>query len=195
MQTENENKSVSKSVSSPELLCSQIKVCLNSSAAELMSACELIVALVDSHKWFPDKIANQLGVSLIFIRNLERVGRKRMAPELIWGETQGRRCLARLPIEEQTRWLAEPLELITSEGDELQVSVDSLTPELCRQVFDGGRVRTTGEQRAWLETAQRIKRIAPAIADFEVSGRTLIVHNECRLTRAQVARVLADMED
>tara|TARA_R110000868_G_scaffold243507_1_gene499482 strand:- start:54 stop:488 length:435 start_codon:yes stop_codon:yes gene_type:complete len=143
----------------------------------------------------PDTIAKQLGVSVPFVRNLERVGRKHMAPELVWGETQGRRYLARLPMQEQVRWLAQPLEIITTTGDELQVSVDNLTPELCRQVFAGPRVRTTGEQRAWLETAQRTKRITPAIADFEVSGRTLIVHHECRLTRAQVTRVLADMED
>ena len=160
-----------------------------------MSACQMVVALVDDHQWKPDAIGKQLGVSAPFVRNLERVGRKHMAPELVWGETQGRRCLARLPMAEQVRWLAQPLEVITSAGEELLVSVDSLTPELCRQVFDGPRVRTTGEQRAWLETAQRTKRIAPAIADFEVSGRTLIVHHECRLTRAQVARVLADMED
>lgn len=118
-----------------------------------------------------------------------------MAPELIWGETVGRRALAKLPMQEQERWLAAPLEVATTTGDVLQVSVDNLTPELCRQVFDGARVRSIGEQRAWLETANRAKRITSAIADFEVRGKTLIVHHECKLTRAQVARALADMED
>jgi hypothetical protein len=33
-----------------------------------------------------------------------------------------------------------------------------------------------------------------AVADFEVVGRQLVVRQPCKLSRAQIARALADME-
>lgn len=192
------DSSVSKSNSSLELLCSQIKLALANSATELMTACKLVLQLIDEHRLLPDEISKRLQIQVGFVRNLERVGRNHMAPELVWGHTSGRRALARLPFDEQTRWLAGPLPVITTTGDELQVSVDSLTPELCRQVFDGPRVRSTGEQRAWLETAQRAKRTVPAMTDYEVRNHKLRINRgdlpPLELTRAQLVRALAEME-
>lgn len=198
MKTANADSFVSKSDSSPEWLCSQISIKLASSAAELMAACQMVVTLLDVHQWTPDSIAKQAKLTPVLVRNLERVGRKHMAPELIWGETVGRRALAKLPMQEQERWLAAPLEVATTTGDVLQVSVDNLTPELCRQVFDGARVRSIGEQRAWLETAQRQKKPTQALADYEVRNHKLRINRgdlpPLELTRAQLVRALSEME-
>jgi|APGre2960657404_1045060.scaffolds.fasta_scaffold42384_3 hypothetical protein len=159
----------------------------------MLAACALVVELIDARGWAVADVAEKAQIPPVFARNLERVGRKHLMPELVWGETPGRRRLARMPLAEQARLMGEPLPVATVKGDVLQVGLDSLTPELCRQVFDGPRVRSLGEQRAWLEVESR--KVKPVgVADYEVVGRQLVVHSPCKMTRAQIARALAEME-
>ena len=174
-------------------ICDQIRLKLAGAASEMLAACALVVELIDMHDWVAEDVAEKLQIPPVFARNLERVGRKHLLPELIWGETPGRRRLARLPLSEQSRLMVEPLPVATVKGDVLQVGLDNLTPELCRQVFDGPRVRNLGEQRAWLEVESR--KVKPmGVADYEVVGRQLVIHSPCKMTRAQCARALAEME-
>lgn len=177
-----------------ESLCSQIKLRLESSATEIVEACRLVLVLIDEHGWTPEEIATKCEIPPLFIRNLQRVGRQRLAPELVWGETMAKRRLARLPLPEQERLLRNPVLVITASGDELLCGVDNLTPELCRQVFSGNKLRTVPEQRVWLETeARRHKEEKKATGDYEVVGKVLVVHVGCKFTASQLARVLAEM--
>ena len=178
---------------SPDQICERIKLSLAGAASEMLAACALVLELIDAHGWAVEDVAERAGIPPVFARNLERVGRKRLLPELVWGESPGRRRLARFPIEEQRRLMSEPLDVATVKGDVLQVGVDNLTPELCRQVFDGRRVRSLGEQRAWMEGEERGKKPS-GVADYEVVGRHLVINAPCKISRAQCARALAEME-
>lgn len=193
MKTTEQDRSGTLSKSRESEICEQVKLKLAGAASEMLSACALVIELIDTHGWTAEEVAEKANIPPVFARNLERVGRNRLLPELIWGETPGRRRLARLPLQEQSRLMSVPLEVATSKGDVLQVGVDNLTPELCRQVFDGSRVRSLGEQRAWLEVEGR--KVKPlGVADYEVVGRQLVVHSPCKMSRAQCARALAEME-
>ena len=83
----------------------------------MLAACALVVELIDMHDLVAEDVAEKLQIPPVFARNLERVGRKHLLPELIWGETPGRRRLARLPLSEQSRLMVEPLPVATVKGD------------------------------------------------------------------------------
>jgi len=160
----------------------------------MMTACELVLELIEAYHWTPEAVAEIIGLPPAFVRNLERVARKHLLPELVWGESAGVRRLAKLPVEEQRRYMTQPVLVILENGDELLCGVDNLTPALCRQVFDGARVRNAGEQRAWLETETRKRRVTMAVSDYQISGQTLVVNQPCKLSRGQLMRALAEME-
>lgn len=96
-----------------------------------------------------------------FLVRLERVGSGTLHPALYYSAGIGARRLARLPLDEQARWMAEKIPVVTLDGrnhfDEHRVDVADLSEEECRQVFkelagDTGAyaIRTVEEQQAWL---------------------------------------------
>ena len=68
------------------------------------------------------------------------------------GSTGGRK-LRSLPLSLQARYIDEPIPLIvdTARGtDVLLVKAKDMTPDQAKQAFAPGRIRTEGEQKAWL---------------------------------------------
>jgi len=99
-------------------------------------------------------------------------------------------------VQEQERFLSKPVPVATAKGDELKCEVDNLTPALCRQVFDGARVRDVAEQRAWMESQANLKSSAPVQVNepYRVTGHTLVVLEPCKFSLKQLLALAAQMQ-
>lgn len=95
---------------------------------------------------FPNINAGILG-------SFERMGRHELHPQLLISNSPGHGRLAKMPFSVQERYLEEPVPLLveTESGpDTLLVMTRDLTSNQARQVFAKGRIRTPGEQRAFM---------------------------------------------
>jgi hypothetical protein len=162
-----------------------------------VKAGEIVARNLDADPEWADKVCVQEpSLSLETVLAFDRIGRGKLHPRLLVSNKPGAVRLRNLPLPLQKRYLEEPVPLLVkSDGkvETLGVSLWNLTPSQCRQVFDKDGVRSEGAQRAWLESHAR-EAVPVAVADFEVVGRQLVVRQPCKLSRAQIARALADME-
>lgn len=114
----------------------------------------LLVELVEDDPHVYDYIIQQCptlnsGVLGLF----ERMGRKLLHPQLLLTNSPGFSKLQRLPYSMQERFIEEPIPLIVHTGDGtdvLLVKAKDLTKEQANQVFAPNRLRTEGEQKAWM---------------------------------------------
>lgn len=163
-----------------------------------VKAGQLIVECVDEDPEFIDKLVDQVpGLSRKTVLNFDAIGRGKIEPKVLMSDSPGCRKLLRLPIAEQRRLMAEPVNLLinTESGWEtLKVPVENLTTSQSRQVFADDRIRSESEQRSWL--ADMAAKNSPTQHDdpYRVVGRKLIVMEPCQLTAKQLAQLLAQME-
>lgn len=90
------------------------------------------------------------------------IGRREIYPMLALDSSPGAEFLAALDYDSQEKYYEEGILVADKYGeDEPDVTpVGSLTVWECRQVFDGGRIRTVEEQGVWLrqQEMERLKR-------------------------------------
>ena len=125
---------------------------------------EIIVELVESDPTAFDKIIEfNPNIDAGILGKFEMIGRKVLHPHLLINDSPGFIGLAQMPFSVQERFLNEPIALIieTDSGtDTLMVDAKNMTRAQSRQVFGKGRIRTEGEQKAWLMD-QRSKKAKP----------------------------------
>lgn len=154
---------------------------------------------LDKDPKFAERVAskNPMITEEMVIR-FAQVGRKMMHPQLLVDGSPGMRALERLPYALQEKYIKEPVPLLvkTDGGwDTLSVDVRNLTIAQAKQVFNGHGVRSESAQRAWLED-QKAKSIKPSTGNmpYRVVGRQLVILEPCKLTVADMARILAEIE-
>jgi hypothetical protein len=162
---------------------------------------ELVVQLLDKHSMTTAQIA---GSSPYLTENLvarfEQLGRKQIVPRLLIAEFPAARYIIKLPYSEQRRVLEAPVDLllITPTGaDTLQTPVENLTPQQCRQVFNGSHVRNLGAQRTYLEESrmqQEPLTLLPAEPPYKIRGKRIIFTQPCEMTARQLAQILTEVE-
>jgi len=153
----------------PQIIAALVR-CVQDATRNIVAAGQLIVMLMDRHGWTHKQIAGGAGFSTQYIGNFERVGRKRVLPQLAMGDATGHKYLARLPIEEQRRWIVEPIPVAKADGGEMLVHINDFNLALAMQVFVQNRMRSIPEQRAWLEANVRRPHPMPARVDWRVMG-------------------------
>ena len=146
---------------------------------------------------------------------LERIGMGQMHP-LLWGSYgHNANLLARLPLQDQERYLAEkiPVAVVSSNGrpDIQRIALEDLGATLRLQVFkSAGRtvqVRTVAEQRAWLAEQQRRRELEEerdtGITRIDRPGRWKVEKNrvwvdpaklETGLTLKDLAQMMRDLK-
>lgn len=180
---------------------SRIRSLLEISATNLAEAAALVCQVLDSQQMDKEELATAAGLSLGFVSGMERVGRKKLHPDLFFAETPGFRALRRLPYAQQEKYLTRsvPLLIFTNDGkpEELQVEVSALTHEQASVVFGEGRVRTLGEQRAIYEARRAKEVVGRALADepYRIVGNKVLVMKACQLSQAQMLSILSRMAD
>lgn len=164
-----------------------------------IKAGEILVAMVEGDPHTYDYIIQecpQLNAGIL--GRFEQMGRKTLHPQLLLTASPGFAKLTKLPFSMQERYIDEPIPLIvhTDEGtDVLLVQAKNMTKEQASQVFTTGRIRTEGEQKAWL-MQQRSNAAKPAEKSskpWSIKGHRVTI-NGIEFTRRELAGILAQMD-
>ena len=163
-----------------------------------IKAGEILVDLVENDPHSYDYIIQscpQLNAGIL--GRFEQMGRKTLHPQLLLTASPGFARLTRLPFSMQERYIEEPIPLIvhTDEGtDVLLVKAKDMTKEQASQVFAPGRLRTEGEQKAWL-MQQKSNNARPVTSSkpWSIKGSKIII-NGLEFTRKELTAILAQMD-
>jgi hypothetical protein len=165
-----------------------------------IKAGEILVHMVEDDPYVYDYIIAQCPtLNAGILGRFEQMGRKTLHPQLLLTASPGFAKLQKLPYSMQERYIEEPVPIIvhTDEGtDVLLVKAKDMTKEQASQVFAPGRIRTEGEQKAWLmQQRSNNARNVPEAAQvpWKIKGGKVII-NGVEFTRKQLHVILAEME-
>jgi hypothetical protein len=165
-----------------------------------IKAGEILVHMVEEDPYIYDYIIAQCPtLNAGILGRFEQMGRKTLHPQLLLTASPGFAKLQKLPYSMQERYIEEPVPIIvhTDEGtDVLLVKAKDMTKEQASQVFAPGRIRTEGEQKAWLmQQRSNNARNVPEAAQvpWKIKGGKVII-NGVEFTRKQLHVILAEME-
>ena len=163
-----------------------------------IKAGEILVELVESDPHTYDYIIQecpQLNAGIL--GRFEQMGRKTLHPQLLLTASPGFAKLTKLPFSMQERYIEEPIPIIvhTDEGtDVLLVQAKNMTKEQASQVFAPGRIRTEGEQKAWLmQQKSNSARPVTSSKPWSIKGSKIII-NGLEFTRKELTAILAQMD-
>lgn len=161
---------------------------------------ERLCEMIDADPTVIDRIREDAPMlTPTILRQLERIGRKQLVPELLMKSGCGWNRLRLTSYETQKKYLANPVKVLieTPDGpDELSVSIDNLSHSQARQVFaDDGTVRDLGAQRAWIMANVPVVEIPEeARKAYAVHGRNLVINKPCKLSLQEIGVILAEMK-
>ena len=165
-----------------------------------IKAGEMLVEMVEEDPYVYDYIINQCPtLNAGILGRFEQMGRKTLHPQLLLTASPGFAKLQKLPFSMQERYIDEPVPMIvhTEAGtDVLLVKAKDMTKEQAAQVFAPGRVRTEGEQKAWLmqhRSEKAIRKEETVKTPWKIRGHKVII-NGVEFTRKEIAGILAQME-
>jgi hypothetical protein len=179
----------------------QIKDLFHQGVQAWVKAGEIIVEVIDDEGLSLEEINHHLEMPLDVLATLEKIGRKQVNPQLLLSDYPAARHLERLPMSEQERLMLEPVDVLLQTGgttDMIKVQVQHMTREQVKQVFARNYIRPIHEQRAWIEGQRKV---VPSITQqdmpYEVNQRrhTVLFRAGCEVTRAELARLVAQLQD
>lgn len=164
-----------------------------------IKAGEILVELVEDDPQVFDKIIEMdPRMNAGILGRFEQMGRKVLHPQLLMSDAPGFEKLAQMPYSVQERFLNEPIPLVveTDHGtDILMVSARNITTTQARQVFGKGRIRTEGEQKAWLMD-QRSKKAKPAgtnIPAWTIRSGRVFFNEGATLSAGELATIITQL--
>lgn len=157
---------------------------------------KLLAKNMDEDPEFIEKVCDFCkDISPEALYRLEQVGRGQLYPSLLLNDSPGVRRLRRLPYSLQKKHATEPLTVIVSGGDKLEIDVRNLTPGQAAQVFARDSIRTQAEQRAFLEDRAVMEQVASTGGlPYRIVGKTLVVMAGCKFTTSDLAGIIAKIE-
>lgn len=165
-----------------------------------VQAGEILVDLVDNDPHTYDYILRKFPtLNPTILNKLEQMGRKTLHPQLLFNNSAGYSKLQKLPYSLQERYIDEPIPLVvhTENGtDILLVKAREMTKEQANQAFATGRIRTEGEQKAYLiqQESNAAKNVTPPIiTPWKIKGAKVEI-NGVLFTRKELAGILAQMD-
>lgn len=165
-----------------------------------VQAGEILVELVDQDPHTYDYILRKFPkLNPTVLSKLEQMGRKTLHPQLLFNNSGGYAKLQRLPYSLQERYIDEPIPLVvhTESGtDILLVKAREMTRDQANQAFGTGRIRTEGEQKAYLIQQDSItaRNVTPAMqTPWKIKGSKVEI-NGVIFTRKELAGILAQMD-
>jgi hypothetical protein len=115
------------------------------------------------------------------------------------GTVKNSAYIRKLPFSDQKRILdGDMVEMYTSGGDSIMVDVKTCSKGQAQLIFDGDRLRTTSEQRAYLEDVERVEELMERTEvvrqRYKVKGAKVQVMGSCELTKSDLLNMLAEMK-
>jgi hypothetical protein len=129
-----------------------------------IKAGKLLVELTEEEPEIYAKIiAQSPQMNAGILGRFEQMGRGMLHPQLLLAHTPGLNKLAAMPYSVQQKYVEEPIPVIVETGagtDVLLIKAREMTAGQAAQAFASNRLRTEGEQKAWL-LDQRQRRAVP----------------------------------
>jgi hypothetical protein len=127
----------------------------------------------------------------------KRMG-KVLHPQLLLSASPGFAKLQKLPISMQERYIEEPVPLVvhTDNGtDILLVKAKDMTKEQAAQVFGSGRIRTEGEQKAWLiqQRSEKARPIGSNLPAWRIRNGKVEFIAGATLTAGELATIITQI--
>jgi hypothetical protein len=165
-----------------------------------IKAGEILVELVEDDPHAYDYIIQQCPqINAGILGRFEQMGRKTLHPQLLLTSSPGFARLQRLPFSLQERYITEPIPLIihTDDGtDMMLVQAKNMTKEQAAQCFAPGRIRTEGEQKAWM-MQQRSNAARPVNKDsapaWTIKGGRVIFREGTSMSAGELATIIAQL--
>ena len=170
----------------------------------LTRAAEIYVAAIDENpemrEKFREAFDNQIPWSIW--PQFEAIGRKCMHPRLLMGgvsDAKKSRIIKRLPysLQESIFDRREKFELLTTNGDTLNVDVLSATPEQVEKLFDEhGDYRTLAEQKAYdeqLKSDAAVAEVAPEPMPYSIRRGRVSFIRPITLGKRDLQRIISEM--
>lgn len=138
-------------------------------------------------------------------KRFKLVAQKKASPYLAVNYVPEERTIMRLPVEKQDLLLSKPVELVvfkdSGETDIIKAEYKEMTPAQRRQVIDYDSIRTTSQQRLYLEnirTAEKVfKKNGTAKKSYYVKSNKFICHlvDGCKeFTKDEIIDILRDLK-
>jgi hypothetical protein len=164
-----------------------------------IKAGEILVELVEADPHSYDYIIQKCPtLNAGILGRFEQMGRKTLHPQLLLTASPGFGKLQKLPFSLQERYIEEPIPLVvhTEDGtDVLLVQAKNMTKEQAAQVFAPGRIRTDGEQKAWLmqQRSMAAKPVNKPEAAWTIKNGRVIFRETTSLSAGELATILAQI--
>lgn len=157
---------------------------------------QVLVALIEINPKVKDEILeNCPDVTEEMLDTFERIGRRQLFYRLAIHEGPGVKALRRCSYSDQVKYFNEPIPLLITDGkntETLNVGVHALTPEQARQAVGAHRIRSLGEQRAWIESQKSKAAPIPVTSPYSVHRGKITFHQPCTMSVSELARLLAE---
>lgn len=164
-----------------------------------VEAGKILVEMVEDDPMVFDAIIRKAPhINAGVLGKFEQMGRGILHPNLLLSFTPGHEKLAKLPLSMQTRYLEEPIPLLveTENGtDVLLVKAKDMTAEQARQVFASNRLRTEGEQKAWLidRRSKEAKPVGGNVSAWRIKGGRVEFTAGATLSAGELATIITQL--
>jgi hypothetical protein len=165
-----------------------------------VAAGEIIVELVEADPYvFDSIIAKCPHLNAGILGKFEQMGRKIIHPHLLMNSSPGTERLAKLPYSVQQRYIDEPIALVvhTEHGtDVLKVKAKDMTSAQAKQVFKQDRIRTEGEQKAYMmdqESRTAIVKPSSNSTPWSIKNGRVIFQQGASLSAGELAMILTQL--
>lgn len=159
----------------------------------------IIVSLVEEDPSVFDKIIEKDSrMNAGILGRFEAMGRGVLHPHLLLNDSPGYEKLAQMPYSVQERFLNEPIPLIVetpSGTDTLLVAAKDMTPAQARQAFGKGRIKTAGEQKAWImdQKAKKARPVGSNVSPWVIKGGRVEFREGATLSAGEIATILTQI--
>lgn len=164
-----------------------------------VKAGEILVEMVEQDPDVFEKIVEKcpsINIGALYL--FEQMGRKMLHPRLLLSDSPGYQKLATLPLSLQERYIDEPVPLVveTENGtDILLVKAREMTAGQARQAFGNGRIRTEGEQKAWLidRASKNAKPVGTNVAAWKIKAGRVEFQAGATLSAGELATIITQL--
>ena len=164
-----------------------------------IKAGEMLVEMVEDDPHVYDYIIQRCPtLNAGILGRFEQMGRKTLHPQLLLSASPGFDKLRKLPFSMQERYIKEPVPIIvhTDQGtDVLLVEAKNMTKEQANQVFAPGRIRTEGEQKAWLMQQRSLaaKPVGGNVSPWTIRGGRVVFQQGASLSAGELATIITQL--
>lgn len=150
----------------------------------IKSGCKALVEAFEIDPKEAWRLVEESNVPPAIVKRMLEVGRGIRCERLLGACTRGEMALAKCDITFQRVYVEEPVPVVNpAKPDDFRlIPVSELTPEEVKQVFNNRSIRSTREQRSYLESRQVKAPIQKLEFEYQVKRGKVIFLKPCEVT-------------